>query len=439
MMGQKNDAQFLAERLNQYPKLRERVEALLNVVENTAGDCTKADDAEQYVVDELRKMGNDALHCWAKKAASKATEDLRKQEPDLRGNGKKEVYWHTTLGKIKLVEQILRRPNEQIRPFTESAQIKTRRCSSLLQRVMTDFGADNAFGQVPNKLREHYGIEMPVSTVRKTTENHAQKILVQQETYKSDLKTIIYRLLVGGIDGCMVPIVEESKESVDKRKGKKTVWKESRLTLVHEQGSVTPKFRANFGGSVDDAGQTLRDCAIAAGFGQQSHIHVVGDGAPWIAEQVEDKFGTQATYLIDFYHVCEYLAEAAKICAPNETKDWIDIQKKLLKNNDYQTVLSNLDACINSDENKGEKTAVRACHRYLSRRINYLDYKGALEKGLPIGSGEIKSAHRYIIQKRLKLAGAWWKADNVNPMLALRVLRANGDWDAYWKNLSDAA
>jgi precorrin-4 methylase len=45
-----------------------------------------------------------------------------------------------------------------------------------LQRVMTDFGADHAFGQVPKKLQEHYGIEMPVSTVVKVTEHHGQQM-----------------------------------------------------------------------------------------------------------------------------------------------------------------------------------------------------------------------------------------------------------------------
>ena len=351
----------------------------------------------------------------------------------------KKVYWQTTFGKIGVFEQILRSPEHQTRSFCESAGIKTRGCSVWLQRAMTDFGADNAFGQVPNKLKEHYGIEMPVSTVRKTTENHAKKILAQQEEKKEVIKTGGCEILIAEIDGSMVPIVKENGASKDKRKGKKTFWKEARLALAHERGSVTPKFRATFGGSVDDAGETLRNCAIAAGFGQGSRLHIVGDGAPWIAEQVEDKFGIQATYLIDFYHVCEYLAEAAKICAPTETQDWMDIQKKLLKNNEYQKVLSNLKACIDSDKIEGEKTAVIACHRYLSNRINYLDYKAALEQGLPIGSGEIESAHRYIIQKRLKLAGAWWKADNVNAMLALRVLRANGDWDDYWNNLPCAA
>ena len=76
-------------RLNHYPQLRERMETLLNVVENVAGDCTKADAAEQAVIEELRKMGNEALECWAEQAVQKATATVRQQQPALQGNGKK--------------------------------------------------------------------------------------------------------------------------------------------------------------------------------------------------------------------------------------------------------------------------------------------------------------------------------------------------------------
>jgi hypothetical protein len=75
---------------------------------------------------------------------------------------------------------------------------------------------------------------------------------------------------------------------------------------------------------------------------------------------------------------------------------------------------------------------VRACYRYIKNRPNHFDYKGALEKDLPIGSGEIESAHRYVIQKRLKIAGSWWRKETAGNMLALRVLRANKGWDNYW-------
>ena len=83
---------------------------------------------------------------------------------------------------------------------------------------------------------------------------------------------------------------------------------------------------------------------------------------------------------------------------------------------------------------------VRQCHRYLSQRREQLDYHRALERDLPIGSGEIESAHRYIVQQRLKRPGAWWRAANADHMLALRLNRANRRWDAYWaRDLAGAA
>ena len=50
---------------------------------------------------------------------------------------------------------------------------------------------------------------------------------------------------------------------------------------------------------------------------------------------------------------------------------------------------------------------VRAAHRYLEQRRALLDYAGARAQGWSIGSGEIESSHRHLIQQRLKLAGSW--------------------------------
>ena len=83
---------------------------------------------------------------------------------------------------------------------------------------------------------------------------------------------------------------------------------------------------------------------------------------------------------------------------------------------------------------------VRQCHRYLSQRGEQLDYQSAMKHDLPIGSGEIESAHRYLAQQRLKRPGAWWRAANADHMLALRINRANRQWDAYWAdNFQQAA
>jgi hypothetical protein len=61
------------------------------------------------------------------------------------------------------------------------------------------------------------------------------------------------------------------------------------------------------------------------------------------------------------------------------------------------------------DEESEENAPVRNAHRYLSKRSGQLDYKTALVKGLPVGSGLIESGHRHVLQARLKILGAWWQ------------------------------
>ena len=76
---------------------------------------------------------------------------------------------------------------------------------------------------------------------------------------------------------------------------------------------------------------------------------------------------------------------------------------------------------------------MRACYRYIQKRAEQVDYKMAIEQGLPVGSGEVDSAHRYILQKLLKLAAAWWSVIHAKNMINLRACRAYDLWDDSWK------
>jgi hypothetical protein len=53
-------------------------------------------------------------------------------------------------------------------------QVQCRRYSLPLQRVITDFGADVPFGQIPQKLQEHHGISVPISSAQAITLRHAE-------------------------------------------------------------------------------------------------------------------------------------------------------------------------------------------------------------------------------------------------------------------------
>ena len=84
---------MLLERLNRHPHLRARMESLLAVVEDAAGDCAKADAAERRVIDELRQMGHDVLTAWAERGVERSVV-VAQAEPDWRPGGKKTVLVH---------------------------------------------------------------------------------------------------------------------------------------------------------------------------------------------------------------------------------------------------------------------------------------------------------------------------------------------------------
>jgi hypothetical protein len=114
-------------------------------------------------------------------------------------------------------------------------------------------------------------------------------------------------------------------------------------------------------------------------------------------------------------------------------------QKRRLKRNHVAAVLKALHPYLEPRSVPDKTAPVRAAYRYIHNRLQQLDYKGAIAAELPIGSGEIESAHRYVIQQRLKRSGSWWSAENAWAMLTLRVMRANQDWQFYWLELAQNA
>ncbi len=306
-----------------------------------------------------------------------------------------------------------------------------------LQRAVTDLAADVPFACVGEKLKEHYGIDLPRSAAATLTYRHAHA-LAPEEVLPRTLSNTVPLTLIAEADGSMIPMVScdppeaEAKTTLspDRRKRRTLFWKEARLSLVRHPAHVAPTFAVTLGDTTA-CGQQLRRLAGAAGLIDATRVHGVGDGAPWIADQFEQQFGAQGHYLIDFYHLCDYLAAAAPVCAPGQSMAWLTIQKERMKSGELPAVMAELDAHREADT-LTETTPVRDAYRYIANRPGQFDYPAAIAANLPIGSGEVESAHRSIIQKRLKLPGAWWTISNAQAMLNLRCLRANHRWQDYW-------
>ena len=79
----------LLRKLSAHPDLRKRVESLLLAVEDETGELREADAAEMRVIDEMRRMGQEALQAWAARQVDKTSQELRQSDEPARREGKK--------------------------------------------------------------------------------------------------------------------------------------------------------------------------------------------------------------------------------------------------------------------------------------------------------------------------------------------------------------
>lgn len=70
----------IVEKLESQPEILEHLERILEVVENEAGEAMSADEAEELLVLEMRRLGQSALGGWARRKESRleAEYDQRK-------------------------------------------------------------------------------------------------------------------------------------------------------------------------------------------------------------------------------------------------------------------------------------------------------------------------------------------------------------------------
>ena len=71
-----SEATELSARLQKHPELRARVEQLLDLCEDRAGDLQNADEAERRVIEELRTLGHEVLEDWATGQVERSCEVL---------------------------------------------------------------------------------------------------------------------------------------------------------------------------------------------------------------------------------------------------------------------------------------------------------------------------------------------------------------------------
>ena len=147
--------------------------------------------------------------------------------------------------------------------------------------------------------------------------------------------------------------------------------------------------------------------------------------------------GCKVTVVIDLIHVLEYLWGAGRALlgeATPESQAWVTERlRALLEGNDICQMAAGMRRSATMRKlSKVCRTPVDKCADYLLKYAEFMKYDQALAAGLPISTGIIEGACRYLVRDRMDITGARWSVDGAEAVLRLRALRASGDFDSYW-------
>jgi hypothetical protein len=154
-------------------------------------------------------------------------------------------------------------------------------------------------------------------------------------------------------------------------------------------------------------------------------------------QRAASKLGVEVTTVLDIVHVLEYLWRAAYAFHSEGTEAaeaWVEGRLlALLSGRTAGEIAKSLRLMIKSHklDAQGAKPVERAA-RYLVKNTRLLHYDRALADGLPIATGVIEGACRYLVKDRMGRTGARWSLIGAEAVLRLRALRASGDFDDYW-------
>lgn len=125
-------------------------------------------------------------------------------------------------------------------------------------------------------------------------------------------------------------------------------------------------------------------------------------------------------WLVDFFHLGEYLAEAGKSTGLED--GWLSAAMSQVKRSELAPTFRTLRENLEDESVADEDAAVRKALRYMENRIEHLDYASARQRDLPIGSGLTEGAHRHVLHPKLKVPGAWLpsKAHNIAQLIFVR-------------------
>lgn len=143
------------------------------------------------------------------------------------------------------------------------------------------------------------------------------------------------------------------------------------------------------------------------------------------------------TIILDIIHVSQYVWDAGRVFFPEgspELEPWVYGRLgRILEGHASQVAAGMRRSATKRGLAQPDRKAVDTCANYLLKYKKHLVYKQYLAAGMPIATGVIEGACRYLVKDRLARTGARWRPPGAEAILRLRALRTSQDFDEYWR------
>jgi hypothetical protein len=224
-----------------------------------------------------------------------------------------------------------------------------------------------------------------------------------------------------------------------KRRRFKAEWREPKVMVAYvidEDGKRERSYPVVLDGTLENADAVFRLMVghlKLMGADEAKELIVVGDGARWIWNRIDDlvrAVGIEprlVTAVVDFYHAVEHLQAVVNLCkgwSKQQGKRWLTKHRKLLRLGKVEQVTAAIQKLCKGRRSKKMKTELN----YFETNKERMRYKRFESRGIPMGSGAVESAVRRVVNLRMKGNSIYWLEDNGESFLHLRCAYKAGRW-----------
>ena len=285
---------------------------------------------------------------------------------------------------------------------------------------MIYLGQMECYEKCPEMLEKAIGIEVGHSQIHRVADTYGKEVEKTIATTRILPPLKPEEVLYAEVDGSMIFTRDDD-------------WKEVKVGRVFKSSDcIDPngdqswirhsQYLAYLGNSQSFTNKM--DSLIESYGNIKQRLVFISDGATWIRNWIEDAF-PDAVSILDYYHAIEHLHQFTDSYFKEKEagKKWTQRQKELLLNSNVKQVIKNIKKL--APENEVAENLIS----YYQPNSHRMDYKKYQQIGCGIvGSGAIESAHRTVVQKRMKQSGQRWGSTGAQNILNLRVTYMNEKW-----------